>query len=62
MILGKKGDSLNFYGLNSNYNNHVFFFSCSQVTEGFFFSFFPQMKLQGNEELEPDNKLSVEAC
>lgn len=60
--LEKKGDSLNFHGLNSNYDNHIFFFSCRLVTEDFS-SFFSQMKLQENEEeLEPANKLSVEAC
>lgn len=63
MILGKKRGQVQFYGLNSDYNNLVFFFSCSQVTEGFFLSSYKQMKLQENEEeLEPDNKLVVEAC
>lgn len=39
----------------------MYFFSCSQVTEGFFL--FPQMKLQESEkELEPDNKLAVKTC
>lgn len=51
---------MNFYGLNSNSNNHVFFFLVARLLRVFFP---PQMKLQENEEeLEPDNKLSVEAC
>jgi hypothetical protein len=54
MVFGKEGCWLQFYGLKTLTIMVAFFFSYSQVTEGFF-SLDKQEKLQENEELELDS-------